>query len=421
MRIAFVDLLFAWPPPGGAQADLYYTINGLQNQGHDVHLFAPSYPDTWRHGGFDPGALPFPSTSPSIPWDAVTPNRLAKTLRTQVDAWAPDVVFLGFARYFKPYIIEALAHYPLISRYYMYEHICIRDFYLYREWQTCPNDFPRTPNVCRSCAMECWGGEIVRTGPQTPYIAELLRAGALSPGYHRLFMGALRKCDAVIVNNPMAVARIEDYCPYACVVPGGVMMEDYAGWLPLEERPDRERTVILMTGRTDRPLKGMDVLVWAGKALSRFRSDFEIWVTGDEDPVGEPWFKACGWRNHSEVVELYREADLVVAPSIWQEPYGLVAVEGMAAGRPVLASRVGGLQTIVRHGETGCLFEAEASAELALYLERLLDDPAERQRMGRRGREIAEAEYDWQQIIDDHYPPLLERVAADGAARIAGP
>jgi len=86
----------------------------------------------------------------------------------------------------------------------------------------------------------------------------------------------------------------------------------------------------------------------------------------------------------------------------------LVAVEAMASGRPVCASRVGGLQDIVVHGETGFLFDRGDSGALADSLVRLLDDANLRQRMGEAGRKRAEGEYDWKRIAAVHYPPLLE-------------
>ncbi len=410
MRIAFVDLGFAWPPTGGAQVDLYHTIQGLQNQGHQVHLFALVHPDFWRLSAFDPATLPFPATPLPQEWTELTPHGLCGRIRSEVDAWAPSLVFVGLGRHFKPHVLHALSHYPLITRYYMYEHLCIRDCLLYKWEQTCLNDFLRTPNVCRECAVQHWKADLQAT-EVPPYTGEAPRAGTLHPAYHRLFVEALAKCGAAIVNNGLAQERLEGYCPHVCIVPGGVTVADYEH-IPLSERPPRERAVILMTGRADRPWKGRDVLIAAAEGLAQFRSGFEVWVTEDADPVQKPWYRACGWRGHADMMSLYQEADIVVVPSTWQEPYGLVAVEAMAAGRPVVASAVGGLTGIVRHGETGFLVEPGSSTALALALDRLLDDPALRCRMGARGREIAEAEYDWQRIIDAHYPPLLERVMA---------
>ncbi|MFP4171377.1 MAG: glycosyltransferase family 4 protein [Candidatus Hydrogenedentota bacterium] len=410
MRIAFVDLMFAWPPQGGAQANLFHTIEGLQKAGCETHLFAPVYGDLWRQTGFDQQALPFPSAPIRMDWMRATPSRIRRVFRQAVDAWEPDVVFIGFGRYLKPYLIQALAHYPVVSRYFMYEHLCILDGCLYKDYRTCQNDFLHTPNVCRQCAEAGWSGRL-KMPNLPPHAYDFTAAKTLHPSYHSVFVDSLGKCKGVVVNNEMARQRCLDHCSHVCVIPSGVNVSEYSPE-PLPDAPSRNRKVILMTGRAYHPLKGVDVLVDAGHGLAQFRSDFEVWVTDDEDPVRQPWFKARGWRDPEATRRLYQEADIVVVPSVWEEPFGRVAVEGMAACRPVVASRTGGLQHIVRHGETGYLFEPGSSAELALYLERMLDDPASCRRMGLQGREVAAVEYDWEAIIQDHYIPLLEHAVS---------
>jgi glycosyltransferase involved in cell wall biosynthesis len=109
---------------------------------------------------------------------------------------------------------------------------------------------------------------------------------------------------------------------------------------------------------------------------------------------------------------MYSDADICVVPSTWEEPFGIVAVEAMAAGRPVCAARVGGLQEIVIDGESGFLFNRGDAGDLARRLGALLDDGALRSRMGTVGRARAEIEYDWANIIARHYPNLIEDLAS---------
>jgi glycosyltransferase involved in cell wall biosynthesis len=72
-----------------------------------------------------------------------------------------------------------------------------------------------------------------------------------------------------------------------------------------------------------------------------------------------------------DVAEAMAEHDAVVVPSVWEEAFGLVAVEAMSVGRPVVASRTGGLAEIVAHGETGLLFEPGDPRGLAASLDEL--------------------------------------------------
>jgi glycosyltransferase involved in cell wall biosynthesis len=408
MRIAFVDLVFSWPPPGGAQADLFYTAREMQNLGHEVCLFAPCYDFEWQFNAFDPASLPFPSEP--LWFSRKTHNRrdLPARIRKAVDSWRPDAVFIGFGRWLKPYVIEALAHYPIVSRYYMYEHLCMRDFCLYRNDAPCLNDIFETPDACRRCALECWDAQIA-TGKHTVYSHEFLLAKAHTRAWRELFTRAMRKVRVAIVNNETARARLDGHCRDVRVMPGGVDL-DTCG--PPPDRSERlGKAVIAMTGRTDDIRKGLDVIIEAGAGLHGVRDDFEVWVTSPHETEDMPWLRNAGWRDHTGIQRLYEEADVCVVPSLWEEPFGLVAVEAMAAGLPVVASRVGGLQHIVRHGETGYLFGPGLSGELALRLAQLLDDPGLRRRMGTAGRRLVETEYNWTAIAERHYPPLLEELA----------
>jgi glycosyltransferase involved in cell wall biosynthesis len=85
---------------------------------------------------------------------------------------------------------------------------------------------------------------------------------------------------------------------------------------------------------------------------------------------------------HPEIMAAFAAAAVVAVPSRWPEPQGLVAVEAMASGVPVVASGVGGLAEVVLPGETGLLVRPGDAGALAGALDQLLADPALRLRMG---------------------------------------
>ena len=94
-----------------------------------------------------------------------------------------------------------------------------------------------------------------------------------------------------------------------------------------------------------------------------------------------------------QVQDLMRASTLVVVPSLWYENFPLVVAEAMAAGRTVIASRIGGIPEMVREGETGLLVTPGNPERLAHTIKRIMDHPDLQARMGERGREIAQAAY----------------------------
>jgi len=91
---------------------------------------------------------------------------------------------------------------------------------------------------------------------------------------------------------------------------------------------------------------------------------------------------------------VYAAADVVCQASDWEEVFGYVIAEAMASGKPVVATRVGGIPELVQDGETGFLIPRRDEAQLARKVCLLLDDGALRQRMGNAGRRAAEAKFD---------------------------
>lgn len=101
-----------------------------------------------------------------------------------------------------------------------------------------------------------------------------------------------------------------------------------------------------------------------------------------------------------DLTNAYQTCDVFVLPSM-HEPFGIVVLEAWSAGRPVLVNHVGGLKSLVRHGETGLFIHpgAEATTEgLAAQLRLLAFNPSLRVRLGEAGREEARSRYDWSRI-----------------------
>lgn len=167
--------------------------------------------------------------------------------------------------------------------------------------------------------------------------------------------------------------------------------------------------VLLFAGRIQ-PLKGLDILLRAVACLDR--NDLRLLIVGGEAEGGEvarlrslarelgiaEKVVFLGAVEHERMPLFYNAANVCVVPSYY-ESFCLVAIEALACGTPVVASRVGGLATTIRHGETGYLI-AELSAEaFAQRLQLLLDDEELQRRMGAAARARV-AKYSWSAVAD---------------------
>jgi spore coat protein SA len=115
-------------------------------------------------------------------------------------------------------------------------------------------------------------------------------------------------------------------------------------------------------------------------------------------------------------IELYKSSDILIQPSIFQEPFGMAIIEAMACQLPVVASRVGGIPEIIEDGKTGLLVEAGDSRALANAILELLSHEDLRRRMGESGRKQVES-FSWENITKKllhHYNDLTNHARDQG-------
>lgn len=186
--------------------------------------------------------------------------------------------------------------------------------------------------------------------------------------------------------------------------------------LPPAPRP-RADPVVLGFGRLVAD-KGFDLAIRGfADVVRRFpRARLRIVGEGPERPELERLANACGLSDvvsfggpvaPGEVPALINEATVVVVPSRWNEPFGLVALEAALMARPVVAARVGGLGEVVEHGTTGLVVEREDAVALSAAVTHLLAHPEEADRMGLAARARARARFAWDRCVDE-YEALYE-------------
>jgi len=108
-----------------------------------------------------------------------------------------------------------------------------------------------------------------------------------------------------------------------------------------------------------------------------------------------------GYVPDEHLVSYYQRSELFVLPSIF-EPFGMTALEAMACGKPVVASKLGGIREVISSGQDGLLVDPSNTGELASTMIDLLKDPERVRCMGLQGRKKIEEEYSWDAIANRH-------------------
>lgn len=167
---------------------------------------------------------------------------------------------------------------------------------------------------------------------------------------------------------------------------------------------------VIVCASNHRPEKGIDVLVRAVAEMLPLVPRLRCIIVGDGPGTGELKALARELRvEHaisfpglrSDVQHFMQLAHVVVVPSRWQEPAGLVVIEAMAASKPVVASKVGGIQEYVVDGETGYLVGADDHRELARAVLNVVGSVELGERMGRAGRERVERSFSMSCWVDN--------------------
>lgn len=384
MKIALVSP-YDYPYPGGVTKHISYLDKHFRRLGHDVRIIAACSEEAQERGeipehvikvsGF---VVPVP-VSGSVGRLALAPSiyrRVKKiVLREQFDV-------LHLHEPLAPALpLAVLRHSPLSPR-----SVLVGTFHAYRE-----------------------------SHPGYSYGKPFIR---------RFF----ERLDGRIAVSEAARDYIAKYFPAEYrIIPNGVDVERFGdrSLRPIESFDDG-RPNILFVGRLEKR-KGFKHLLGAFARIRREVPQARLLVVGafskeDKEPFVRRIRKErihgvrfIGYVPEEELPRYYRTCQVFCAPSMGFESFGIVLLEAMASGCPVVASDIAGYRSVLRDGEEGFLVPPGDEEALAQAILRLLKDRELRQRMGEKGRSRASA-YSWDRIarqVLDYYQELMEKKRAN--------
>ncbi|MDA8437147.1 MAG: glycosyltransferase family 4 protein [Actinomycetales bacterium] len=381
MRVGLV-CPYDWSAPGGVQAHVRDLAVALQRLGHEVSVLAPCDDDIelppYVVSAGRAVTLSYNGSKAKVAFGPVTTRRVRRWLRNG----RFDVLHV---------------HEPL------------------------------SPSVS---ILSCWSarGPVVAT-----WHSSMQRSRALAAMYP-LAQTALEKVSArIAVSEAARQTLVEHMGGDAVLIPNGVDCSAFGGVDPLPGWPG-EGHALFFIGRIDEPRKGLPVLLEALPAIAARHPGVRLLVAGPGDveefreslsPDLASRVEFLGLVTEDVKARAFVSAEVYVAPNTGGESFGIVLLEAMASGTPVLASDIEAFRRVVDGGRAGATFVNEDPADLARVAIALLDDAEERARLSREGLRRAR-EFDWETVakrvveVYDAVTVTGERVTEDFRGQLVG-
>jgi len=221
--------------------------------------------------------------------------------------------------------------------------------------------------------------------------------------------GAFRRLDGKIAVSPAAMRLVQPHFPgYYNIIPNGVDVERFAAPRPPLPEFDDGKVNILFVGRLEKR-KGLRYLLRAFAAVKGRHPGTRLIVVGAYDERQrrgyERWVRDsdlrdvvfAGYAPLDQLPRYHHSSHIFCAPNTGNESQGIVLLEAMAAGLPVVASNIDGFANVLTEGVEGTLVRPKDSEALAAALEALVAEPGLRAAMGARAQERAQY-FSWERI-----------------------
>lgn len=247
-------------------------------------------------------------------------------------------------------------------------------------------------------------------------------------GVKRIMMPYFKKLDGRIAVSPPARQFISRHFPSDYeIIPNGIQVDDFANAKPFPHLQDG-KVNLLFLGRLEKR-KGLKYLLGAYSKLKWDWPNLRLIVVGPGKPDADS-YRIMSERNLQDVLfvggvsdedkaRYYKSAHIYCSPATGRESFGIVLLEAMSAGKPVIASSIEGYASVITNGKEGLLVPPKKDDALADAIATLLKDPALREKLAENGRQRAE-EFRWERVarqVMNYYETFLEV----GQAAMSGP
>lgn len=279
-----------------------------------------------------------------------------------------------------------------------------------------------------------WAARFIKSTYQVPYIITVhgseLPTAQKDKRYIALTMDALRRARRIIPNSFytkdwMLKVFGDEYRDLIRMIPGGVDVNKFkkVNTSDIDKMFDiKGEKIVVFAGKLT-TYKGVKYLVRAAKKIKG-----KVLILGDgperknlekivkDEKITNVRFIGHLGADTDFLIKFYSRADVFIAPSVWDEPLGLVILEAMACETPVVVTRKGGIPLAVKDGQNGLFIRPRNSADIVEKVNMLFENEPLRQKMGKKAREIAVDRFSWE-VISHRFENIYQKFANINASK----
>jgi phosphatidylinositol alpha-mannosyltransferase len=360
---------YSWDIPGGVSAHVADLAEALIRMGHQVSVLAPAE------------------------FDELLPDYVVSTGKPRAVKYNGSVARLSFG--------------PIAARK-------VSKWIEDGEFDVLHVHEPLAPSLS---VLACWAAK----GPIVATWHSSMDKSRMMLTLSKLAQTAMEKVSArIAVSEAARATLIKHVGGDAVVIPNGVDISTFTNAKPMFGWPGANQSIVFL-GRGDEPRKGLSVLVEAYPEIRRQHPQVRLLIAGPGEP--DDTLKKLSREDRASVTVLGMVAPqdkasvlasgtIYVAPNTGGESFGIVLLEAMASGTPVVASDLEAFKRVLDNGKAGITFENENSQDLATVVSNLLSDSIRRTELSAQGK-LRAAEFDWS-VVAERIVDVYESIRVPG-------